>query len=302
MVQQQSELAEKQSKSDSLINEAQRQLAYLREQNPILDRQEEELKARRVSMQDDLEQLNAELKGLSWFPIGWLTNFFKRRHLGQERARLEDNIQAVDNGIRKVRETWQAEKTRLQQAQTDLQAQWQTLSVDVSQLQARVDYLSANFDRESKRNAAWNLLGNMREVPVREGAWEERLSPLTALNRSKTDYETGLRSVAEILGMLKGLTEGMDRFIRSVATVYEEQRRYKLPTLTVKLPKTVTAFHAIWPEFQARVKDEKFLGTHPIEFEQRIHEFLPERLGEASIQQMFEDAGNALTRATKSWR
>jgi hypothetical protein len=94
----------------------------------------------------------------------------------------------------------------------------------------------------------------------------------------------------------------MDRFIRSVGTVYEEQRRYKLPSLTVNLPDTVTAFHAIWPDFQAKVKDEKYLGTHPVEFEQRISAIVPKRLGKAPIQEMFDDMGKALTQATKAWR
>lgn len=94
----------------------------------------------------------------------------------------------------------------------------------------------------------------------------------------------------------------MDRFIRSVGTVYEEQRRYKLPSLTVKLSDAVTSFHAIWPDFQAKVKDEKYLGLHPLEFERRIKEILPARLGEAAIQKMFEDMGEALSQATKAWR
>jgi DNA repair exonuclease SbcCD ATPase subunit len=292
-----SEVAEKREKGDDLIKEAQRQMAYLRGQNPILDQQEEELKARRVSMERKIEELNAELKRLN--P---LTGFLKRRRLGREREQLVDNLETVKSGIRKVREKWQAEKTRLQEAQTDLQGQWQALSVETSQRQARLDYLAANIEQESMRNAAWNLLSNLEEVPVNEGPWNERLTPLIELTRSKAEYEAGLRSVAEILGLLTGLGEGMDRFIRSVGTVYEEQRRYKLPSLTVKLSDAVTSFHAIWPDFQAKVKDEKYLGTHPLEFERRIRDLMPSRLGEAAIQKMFEDMGDALTQATKAWR
>jgi chromosome segregation ATPase len=291
------EVAEKREKGDGLIKEAQRQMAYLREQNPILDQQEEELKARRASMERKIEELDAELKRLN--P---LTAFFKRRRLRREREQLADNVETVRAGIRKVRERWQTEKTRLQEAQTDLQSQWQALSVETSQQQARLDYLANNIEQESMRNAAWNLLSNLEEVPVKEGPWNERLAPLVELSRSKAEYETGLRSVAEILGLLTGMGEGMDRFTRSVGTVYEEQRRYKLPSLTVKLSDGVTSFHAIWPDLQTKVKDEKYLGTHPLEFERRIKDLMPSRLGEAAIQKMFEDMGDALTQATKAWR
>jgi chromosome segregation ATPase len=290
------EIAEKRQKADGLIKEAQSEVAHVRKENPILDQQEEELKARRASMERKIEDLDTELRGTN--P---LTDFFTRRRLRKEREQLLDNMEAVTKGIRTVREAWQNKKTRLQEAQASLQSQWQTMSVEASQLQARLDYLTNNLDAEGKRNAAWNLLSSLDEVPATQGPWKEQLGPLVELTHSKTQYEASLRSVAEILGLLKGLAEGLDRLIRSVGTVYEEQRRYELPSLTVNLPDTVTAFHAIWPDFQAKVKDEKYLGTHPVEFEQRISAIVPQRLGEASIQKMFDDMGEALTRATKAW-
>lgn len=296
------QVGEQRERSDDVVRQAQHQVAQLREKNPILDRQEEELKARGALMAADSERLDAELRSLSWFPVGWVTNMFKRRRLRQEREQVRSNLEAVKNGIRQVREKWQEEKSRLEEAQSDLQNQWQTVSVEASQLQARLDYLTASFEQESTRNAAWNLLGSLTEEPVLEGAWAERLPQLVELTNSKTEYESGLRSVAEILGLLKGLAEGMDRFIRSVATVYEEQRRYKLPALTVTVSKAVTSFHAIWPDLQAKVKDEKYLGTHPMEFERRISAIVPEQLGEKAIQTMFEDMGSALSEATESWQ
>jgi len=295
------EIAEKRHAADSLVQEAQQQVAYLREQNPVLDQQEEALKARRASMEDELRQLDAEIEHLGRLPFGWLVNLRKRRRLRDQRAKLAENLQAVTAGIRAVREKWQTEKQKLQEKQAALQKKWQVMTVEVAQLQAQLDYLRANFDELSRRNAVQNLLNNLLELPVIEGPWKDRLATLIEFNRNKVNYETGLRSVAEVLGLLKGLGEGMDRFIRSVATVYEEQRRYRLPSLTLTLPDAVTSFHAAWPDFQAQVKDEKYLGTHPLEFSQRVQDFVRERLHETAIQRMFKDMGDALTRATKAW-
>ncbi len=292
----QRETEDKRRQADSLIKQAQDQTAYVRGQNPILDQQEEELKARQASIEMDLAKMDAEINELGLF------KFFERRRLRKERAQLAENLQSVKAGIRAVREKWQADKKRMQEAQTGLQSQWQALSVETAQLQARLDYLSANHDALSKRNAAQNLLENLKELPVVEGPWEDRLSPLVELAHNKSSYETGLTSVAEILGLLKGLGEGMDRFIRSVGTVYEEQRRYKLPSLTLDLSDAVTSFHAIWPDFQSKVKDEKYLGTHPLEFNRRIQTIVQERINEGAIQKMFDEMGAALTRATKAWR
>lgn len=290
------ETEDKRRQADSLIKQAQDQTAYVRGQNPILDQQEEELKARQASIESDLAKVDAEIDQLG------LLKFFERRRLGKERAQLAENRESVKAGIRAVREKWQADKRQMQEAQTGLQSQWQALSVETAQLQARLDYLSANRNALSKRNAAQRLLENLKELPVADGPWEDRLRPLVELGQNQRSYETGLTSVAEILGLLKGLGEGMDRFIRSVGTVYEEQRRYKLPSLTLNLSDAVTSFHSIWPDFQAKVKDEKYLGTHPLEFNRRIQIIVQERINEDAIQKMFDEMGAALTRATKAWR
>lgn len=290
------ETEDKRRQADSLIKQAQDQTAYVRGQNPILDQQEEELKARQASIESDLAKVDAEIDQLG------LLKFFERRRLGKERAQLAENLESVKAGIRAVREKWQADKRQMQEAQTGLQSQWQAVSVETAQLQARLDYLSANRNALSNRNAAQRLLENLKELPVADGPWEDRLRPLVELGQNQRSYETGLTSVAEILGLLKGLGEGMDRFIRSVGTVYEEQRRYKLPSLTLNLSDAVTSFHSIWPDFQAKVKDEKYLGTHPLEFNRRIQIIVQERINEDAIQKMFDEMGAALTRATKAWR
>lgn len=289
----------KRQKADQLIKEAQAQVAQLRQQNPILNEQEEKLKARRAAIEREIQRVDTELKRLGC--IGRLTHYFRQRRLLKQRQQMTETLEAINRGIRTVRAKWQEEKKRLQESQSASQSQWQALSVEVAQLQARLDDLTANIEEYTKRNAVRNWLSNLQELSVAEESWRERLIPLIELNRKKAQYETGLTSVAEILGLLKGLGEGMDRFIRSVATVYEEQQRYKLPELRLKLSDVVTSFHAIWPEFQSKVKDEKYLGAHPLEFSQRIKEIVQQKLNEAAIQKMFEDMGNALTEATKSW-
>jgi hypothetical protein len=295
------EVADKRSSADSFVQLGQKQVAALREENPILNQQEEELKARRTSVAGEVERVDMQLKQMGCFPIGWLTHFFQRRRLRRQREQLAENLATLDAGIRVVREKWQTRKKELQQSQADLQSKWQAISVEVSQLQARLDYLTADIDELSKRNAAQNLLGNLQELPVNAGPWHDRLAPLIELSHNRSSYEVGLTTVAEILGLLKGLGEGMDRFVRSVATVYDEQKRYKLPMLKLALSDAVTSFHAQWPEFQAKVKDEKYLGTHPLEFSQRIQEVVHQRLQEDAIKCMFEDMGSALTTATKQW-
>jgi chromosome segregation ATPase len=296
------QISEKRLEADRLIEEAQRQMAYLREQNPILDQQEEELKDRRASLRSRIRELDTEVTRLNRFPIGWLVNFAKRRRMSQERAQLAEHAQAMSDGIRAVREKWQGHKDALKEKQSSLQGKWQNLSVEAAQLQSRCEHLRASIGQRSRTDAAQNLLSNLKEVPSSASSWQDRVAPLVELNRSNAIYETGLTAVAEILGLLKGLQEGMDRFLRSVATVHEEQQRYRLPSLTLELSDAVTSFYAALPGFQTKVKDEKYLGTHPLEFSQRVRDFMQAQLHEAAIKEMFKDMGDALSRATEAWR
>ncbi|HNR96739.1 MAG TPA: hypothetical protein PKJ21_00700 [Anaerolineae bacterium] len=291
------ELTETRQNSERLIAEGQKQIAYLREQNPLLDQQEEKLKARRAALQQQLEELDAQIKR-----TGCLTGYAARRRLQTERKKLAGNVASMDQGIRTVREKWKTLREQVQAGQLEMQTRWQTLSVEISQKQALLDDLSGNLEPRSRENAARNLLVELREPPADAGSWRDRLTPLTELNKSVGNYVIGLTSVAEILGLVKGLGEGMDRFIRSVGTVYEEQTRYKLAELRLSIPDEVTAFHAYWPTLQAMVKDEKYLGTHPLEFSQKVKEAVGSRLGTTQIQKMFEQMGAALTTATKQWR
>ncbi len=294
-------IVEKQQKADGLIEGARTQVDQLRAQNPILNSQEEELKARAKGLETELQQIEQDLSRLGCFPLGWLLHFFKRRKLQQNRRHITDNLASIQRGIATVRETWRSQKQELQQAQSNLKGQWQALTVEISQLQSQLDYLNAHVDELSQSNAAHSLLDSLTEMPADLGPWRARLEPMIEANLSQTQYETGLKSVAELLGLLRGLGEGMERFARSVATVYEEQRRYKLPELSVSVPSSVITFHSVWPEFQRQVKDEKYLGAHPAEFEVRVREFLPRKVSEKTIQQMFDDLGKSLTQATQAW-
>ena len=104
------EISEKRGSGDALIQEAQRRVADLRKQNPILDQQEEQLKARHAALQGELEQLDAEVKKLNRFPVGWLTNAIKLRGLRKQRLVVFKNIGAYEKGVRTVRKKWQADK------------------------------------------------------------------------------------------------------------------------------------------------------------------------------------------------
>jgi len=290
------QVREQRNAADRAIAEAQAELAALRQENPQLNAQEEEIKARCAALQQSIQQLEVQIKN-----TGFLTAFFQRRRLVRERDSQRQALAAQMARLRQVRQSWVDEKKRAADNQARLHSQFDTASIEAAQQQARLDYLQANLQLLSRQNGAGRFLAELKDVPPVSEPLRGVLSQMVELNRIKGEYEEGLRTVAEALGLLKGLAEGMDRFRKSADKVHEEQQTYNLRELRLVLSDQVLGFAALWPEFQAQVKDEKQLGTHPAEFSQRVQPLLATRLSDKIIADTFESLGDALTQATKAW-
>ncbi len=289
------QVSQKRAEADGAIAEAQAELAALRKENPRLDAEEEQIKASRQASQERLQQLEAEIKR-----TGWLS-FRRRGQLKRQREQERQALVQATTQLRRVRQAWEDDKKVYQQNQVRLHAQFDQAGVEAAQLQARLDYLRGNLEQLGRQNGAGRYLAELQAVPEVPEPLRQALAQMVELNRVKAEYEEGLRTVAEGLGLLKGLSEGMDRFSQSAGKVLEEQRQYSLKELKVRLSDEVLAFHALWPEFRNQVKDEKGLGTHPTEFSKRVNAIIKERLGDAAIAGMFNSLGDALTEATRAW-
>jgi chromosome segregation ATPase len=289
-------VAELRSDADGAATEAQAELASLRQTNPQLDAQEEELKARIASIRQTIQQLDVQIKRTNL-----LTGVLQRRRLGKQREAQRQALTDATAALRRVRQSWEDEKKRYQADQVRLREKWEAASIEAAQSQARLDHLQANLEALSRQNGAGRYLAELEAAPEAPEPLHKALEEMVELNGVKKAYEEGLRAVAEALGLLKGLAEGMDRFQKSADKVLEEQQQYNLRELKVLVTDEVASFHAVWPEFRAQVRDEKALGKHPLEFSQRVRGIINSRLGDAAIAAMFESMGAALTEATKAW-
>ena len=288
-------------KADEALLQAQREIKALRTANPKLDLREEDLKARIVALGDETKGLDDQLHSLRSFPLGWLTNMGKRRKLKKRREDVQSKHARMVLALNNVREKWVTAKKEAEERQAALRQQWEETSVEASQRQARQDLLSNNAEQLSIQRGLEQTLITMEDPPVKDGELGEALQAMAKLNQTKAAYEQGLRTVAEVLGLLKGLHEGMNRFLQSVDKVYEEQKRYKLKPLTVHLPSEVDEFHEMWLPFRKLVKNEKYMGQHPLVFSREVKNFTAEHLGDDKIEAIFVGMGEALKRATKAW-
>jgi hypothetical protein len=301
MDQLESEVAAIRAEMDRFTAAGQALVEEMRVHNPELNQREETLKKRVVRLQNEYTKAWEEAERLSE-GLGWLTHASKLAKLRAAQRDAKQKQERAIQALNAVRQQWLTKVEETSQAQAELRKQWQERSVQAAEKQGRLDHIRNNLDDLAQQNAITRVLEELDEDPGVEGELGDALRELIQRNRVRSDYETGLSSVAEALGLTKGVGEGLRRFGQSVATVVQEQRRHNLKDVWVILPRTIIALNETWRALAEKVKDEKQMGTDPLAFSRIIKTYISDRLTDANIQGLFETMGNALNQATKAWK
>ncbi len=295
-------IAENERRMDELLAGAQNTAEALRKANPKLNAREEQLKALIIQYEDEYARAFEELDSLDTFPLGWLTHFGKIRRLKRVQREAKKKQDEAALKMREVRQEWVDRVEKAGETQAELRQEWQTLSVATAQFKSELDQKVTAFDALAEQAAIQRVLEELPQTPKGlEGELGEAIHSLVEHNKIRWSYEEGLKAVAEALGLLKGIGEGIERFRRSVGTVLQEQRRHNLRAINIVVPASVVAINGIWPDLRTRIKDEKQIATRPVEFSRMVKQRLSDRLTDTVIQAYFNDQGEALNRATKAW-
>ncbi|MEN6478709.1 MAG: hypothetical protein ABFD20_03610 [Anaerolineales bacterium] len=286
---------------DELMRQASEARQELRQRNPELDRREEKLKADVVKLQDRYAQLYAQEEQLSAARWGWLTNAGKIRRLRREQKKVKDDQAKALAKLSKVRTEWVERVQQTSEAQAELSAKWQSLSVAVAKDEARLAFLSANTAALGEQNAIQRLLEELREPPDIPGELGAKLQELAEHNRIRASYEQGMNDVSLSLGLMKGIGTGLGKFRESVSKVVDEQRRYNLAPVQVAVPASVAVINQTWKYLADKVHDEDYMGKNPLAFSEIVAKYVSNRLTDVTIQRFFEELGAALNRATAAW-
>ncbi|MHB1357905.1 MAG: hypothetical protein ACYCZF_18195 [Anaerolineae bacterium] len=293
-------IKESQAQGDDLLHQAQSATATLRQANPELNTQEEEIKAKLRRHEDDYAQAFEKIESLE-AGLGWLTRGVQINKLRKTQRSIKSAQAVLLKQLKEVRKSWQDQIEQVGETQSTLRQQWETLNVATSQAQARLDFVEANLVDLAQQKAITRILSDLDESPGITDELGQALDELVERNKVRRSYEEGLRSVAEALGLTKGVAEGVTRFGKSVDGVVEEQTRYSLANVSVQLPQWVINVAETWKPLRERVKDEKYLGTNPLEFSQIIKSYISDRITDEIVQQFFETMGKALSAATSTW-
>jgi predicted nucleic acid-binding Zn-ribbon protein len=274
----------------------------LRKLNPELDAQEEALKQEVVGLESQVAALDDRIAHRArWF--GSFTHRAEIRELGKQLEQLDARLTEAEKSLGQVREQWKTKAAKAAGEDTELQASWSANELRAARLRQDLSLLTDDLAAEAERRALFALVDGAAVPPPTGDAEVDRvLAEVDKIADTLADQEGALAAGSEMLGMLKGLGEGLDGFRKAIASVVAEQEGHsELPQLRVDVPDDAAAFHAVWPELARYVVDEKQMAAFPGHFLRALRQLLDERLTPAGIERMFNELGDALTRATERW-
>jgi hypothetical protein len=291
--------------ADEILQKGQVLVQELRELNPELNSKEEKLKSKRIELEGKLGQLNNKIRERSR-KFGVVTHFLELTRLDQQRQQIIGKLEALQEDLKEVRETWQTADLTATSEQDDLQKQWQELTLKRVQLEGELDFLQDENARETlalKRAIRYEIDNLKEPIACPDPDLRAKLDEMVDLNIQTDDYHAAFGPLSGMISLLEGIMEGLRRFNESIQGLIDQQKMHSayLPKLTVVLPDEVMDFHKGWETLRQDVVDEAEISAHPAEFLVKIQPILEKDLGERAIQSMFERMGEALNRATEKW-
>jgi predicted nucleic acid-binding Zn-ribbon protein len=296
-----------QKQNDDLLAAAQAEVENYRRVNPQFDESEEQVKARRVELQAQLDDLNQRIEKLGK-GLGFLTNFFKVGKLDRERQRIIGQLQYAERELKEIRDKWEAKKAEFTAQQEEAKARWQEASLELAQLQGELELLDDDAARERLilQRAARRVIDDLKEqVDCPDADFQQKLDAMVQLNITTDDYHESLGKAAGLIAMLDAIVQGLGSMQESVGALVREQRMHSayLPKLQVQIPGEAKAFHGQWDRLYQMVLDEKAICEHPADFVEEIEPVLEQQLSDAAIGRMFDALGGALSRAAdEQWK
>lgn len=283
--------------NDATVNE-------LRTANPDLNAREEQLK-----QQEETARLRFYQRVSEWHKaaggVGWL---LRPGAVRKAREAMEQaNVDWVDGNARltEVRNSWQTLEKKSSEAETNLQAAWRLRTAEIARLKRDLSRLQTDFEGTCRAAAVEAILGGIAEPKTSDQPeFDALLAKVVALHDEYKQYEAGIAQMAELMGVVKGVCEGLTRMAESVKSVKAEQDMHsELARLKINAPPPALAFHTLWDELQPLVVDEKQVAQHPADFAAKVKQVVGERLANAAIDAMFTSLGDELNRATKEqWK
>jgi len=294
------ELADLGTQRQEMESQSQARIGALKDNNPRLNAREEELKAKEQELQQALAAALAAWRA-SGRGLGWLVRPGQVQRLRKQAEVLADQLADVNARLTEVRNSWHTMETNTEQNETNLQGAWRLRTAEIARLRREDHALRSDMEGACREAALDEILDAIAEAKQGDAPdFDALLAQMVGLHDQVRDYQSGIAQVAELMGIMKGVCEGLGRMKESVAGVKKEQDMHaELANLTLRAPDTALQFHQLWDRLRPVVLDEKFAAEHPRDLAVRLKQTIGEGMTNAALDAMFTALGNELDRATK---
>ncbi len=272
----------------------------LKDNNPRLNAREEELKTKEQELRQALDAALAAWRA-SGRGLGWLLRPGTVQRLRKQAETLGDQLADVNARLTEVRNSWQKMETNVEAHEEQVQDAWRLRTAEIARLRQEDHALRTNLEGVCREAALDEILDAIAEAkPTGAPDLDALLQQVVSLHDLVRDYQNGIAQVAEIMGIMKGVCEGLGRMKESVEGVKKEQDMHaELRDLKLQAPPTALQFHELWNRLLPVVLDEKFAAEHPRDLAQRLKATIGEGLSNTALDAMFTALGKELDRATK---
>lgn len=291
------DLADQQARIEGENDKA---MALVKERNPLLNAREEKLKAEEAAAQEKAEKLHEKWRRAA-AGLGWLLRPGAVRRAREAMIEADAEWVNINGRLGEVRNSWVALQDKTTQVETDLQAAWRLRVAETARLRRELGLLQRDPEGAARERALDDILDSVADAKRSDQPeFDALLSAVVTAHDACSAYEAGIAQVAELMGMTRGVCEGLTRMGESVKSVKAEQDMHsELARLKLQAPSGVVAFHGLWDVLQPLVLDEKQAAQHPAEFASALKQAIGPRLSNEAIEAMFAALGNELNRATK---
>lgn len=297
------ELAQLETQRDDIEAQSEADLGKMRAQNPRLNEREEKLKAEQAGLQARLAKLEADLKQAG-SGLGWLTRLGAIKRIRDEYEKVAVSLLRINERLTEVRQTWRDMEQAHDNTEDRLQTAWRLRVAEIARVKAELATLEGDFERACRAAAVDEILADLSAPqPSDLPDFDREANDMLVAHQQVRSYEEGIVQVAQVMGTMKGVAEGLARMRESVQSMKQEQDMHaELRDLRLDAPREVIAFHQLWPRLTPVVQDEKQAAARPGDFATKLRAAIGEGLAESSISRMFESLGAELKRAAdKQW-
>ena len=325
------ELTAHEDRAEALRERSLAHEAKVRAANETLDTREEKLKERNEDLLARITSYNATIREMST-GFGFLANVFAMRRLRRERLELDEEQRQVADSIEALRVTWEKTDSRYTDAEKERETDWVTARTAAAEARTRLQWLTDARDRIVYRTTLARAVQatpdrrpksgkddppcprcaycNPREAFLCE-VCGTRLQPdradlegsLAEIEEALEIHETfsaGMEACAQLVGLIRGLISGHDKFAESVQDMIDTQTRYPVGTLEIEVPEGSRAYARFFSQLRDGLPTEGH--EHPVAFARRVEALLEDRFTEEAIQVYFETMGEELSRqADAQW-